>query len=82
MPTALVAAKPVPATVTESPGMAVVGVNVMAAVCALVICMAARTIESVRKAIIATVYTFFLCCTFTSSISMKTAYYTVLQRVL
>jgi uncharacterized membrane protein YozB (DUF420 family) len=64
MPTALVPAKSVPATATEAPGAWAVSVNVMAAVAALVIGMAARTIESVRKAMMAIVHTFFLCCTF------------------
>jgi hypothetical protein len=64
MPTAFVAPKPVPSTATEAPAHWAVGVSVMAAVAALVIGMAARTIESVRKAIMAIAYAFFLCCTF------------------
>ena len=50
MPTALVAAKSVPSTVTESPGMAVIGSKVMAAVCAFIIGIA-RAIKSVKEAI-------------------------------
>ncbi len=50
MPTALVAAKPVPSTVTESYCSALVGSNVMAAVCAFITGIA-RAIKSVKEAI-------------------------------
>ena len=63
MPTAFVAPKPVPSTVTDEVGAWAVGVDVIAPA-ALAFGMAARTIESVRKAIIDVVYNFFLRCIF------------------
>jgi hypothetical protein len=74
MPTAFVAAKPVPATVTEASGAWAVGVSVMAAVAALMIGMTTITIESIRKAIANLAYPLFLgCILFISLVSPTTA---------
>jgi hypothetical protein len=63
MPTAFVAPKPVPPTVTTLPCPWVVGVSVMAPA-ALAIGMTASIIESTRQAIKAVVHAFVLCCVF------------------
>jgi hypothetical protein len=50
MPTAFVAAKPVPVTVTEAPDVCELGVNIMVGVAALAAGIANRTVQSSERA--------------------------------